>query len=887
MKNWLFTSKNKPAIMADMDVEHTHPGVIFHLDDECHILNMYGTLSSLLPAPCQHFSELLATPLIDRQPRQWQGQHLSFSFRTKSKDLLHTHGSLHKMDTGWKLILIDNTKLVTLNNEKELKIKLFNNAMCTAQKITNSSPGSLPKILSDGLFELTELLQLPGIAVLTRDNNGQWKPYQQAFHSNSYFLYQDNRALSELLDNKNNGKPITIPKETVYNGTSKTIAIPYHGQHGVDAWLLVSTLTPISKTEFVNEKDWASIANTLLSSVIIKISEIHYHYEKARYHCISQSQGVFWWEYDANRDTFQFSEQMQKKLGIIEYCTRNDLFQLINPADRDEFRERLSDASTRGISFQQSIRLKIQDSTQWFQFSFTPHAFSLPGCIIGSLLDINKIQHHEQEATAANERIRSLIANAPAIIYFQKYHDGALENVFFSNSLNTLLGWDPEQFNGELLLKCIHPDDKDIFYKKNKVLLKNGVVSCNYRLIDAEGSYHWFMDEAKLLYDQLGKPQEVVGLYIDVTDATVTGEKLYQSEERYRILVEDSPAIICRYNTELELTFANNLFLSYLSIDSLNEATVNLKQFLSEEQLSAFRQRIASLSSETPIINTEICLHLPNREPIWVVWAERGVFDEHGKLSEVQAVGRDNTEVYNARLEMYQSAKMAIIGEMATTLAHEMNQPLNVMRISLTNLLRKINNDGCNKDYIKSKLNRIEDQIIRSAKIIEHLRFFGRRSALEMTLFDPQHAIDGALSLTRDTLIKNNIEIHVSSQPSPMILGHQDQLEQVLINLLVNARDAIAQRQELDDNLSGLINIVVHTAENQLLIQVEDNGGGIPEHHLKHIFESFFTTKPAGQGTGLGLPVSFGIIEQMKGSLTAENADNGALFTIRIPFNKA
>lgn len=882
MKKWLQPGKKKPA--EKMSVELSHPGIILHLNDECHILSMHGTLSSLLSSGCQHLSEILATPLIDNQPNQWLGQHLSFSLKTRNKQLIHMQGSLHKTDDKWKLILIDNTEAVTRDKERELKLKLLTITMSIAEKIIKSTPDRMPETLSDGLFALTELLQIPGIAVLTRDHKTQWSPYLQSHLSIPCFIYQDNKELSKLLDRTKNKKSVRIPNEITHNNDSNCIAIPYYGQHEVNAWLLINLLPQTKKKGFINEKDWSNIANTLLSAVITKKNEIHHLHEQARIQCISHSHGAFWWEYNIEKDTFQFSEKMQRKLGFMESCTRSELFQLIYSADLDEFRDRLIDASTKKLPFQQNLRLMIEGNEQWFQFSFTPDTIRHPHCIIGSLLNIDKMQFHEQEALAANERIRSLVADAPAIIYFQKYHNGALENVFFSNSLSTLLGWTPEEFNSESLLKCIHPDDKNIFYKKNKTLLKDGIVSCNYRLIDTNGEYHWFMDESKLLYDQWGKPQEVVGLYIDVTDATVISDKLFKSEERYRILVEDSPAIICRYNTNLELTFANNFFLSYLNLDSTYEKTIDLKQHLSEEQLSAFRKRIESLSIDVPIINAEICLHLPNREPIWVVWAERGIFDENGKLYEIQAVGRDNTEIYKARLDMYQSAKMAIIGEMATTLAHEMNQPLNVMRISLTNLLRKIKNDGYNKDYVKSKLNRIEEQIVRSSKIIEHLRLFGRRSALEMSSFNPQHAIDGALSLTRDTLIKNSIDIHISSKPSPMLMGHQDQLEQVLINLLVNAKDAIVQRQEKEPRFQGQVNIIASPSEDSLVIQIADNGGGIQSHHLEHIFESFFTTKPPGKGTGLGLSLSFGIIQQMNGNMTAENTNNGARFVIKIPY---
>ncbi|MCT7655161.1 PAS domain-containing protein [Oceanimonas sp. NS1] len=133
------------------------------------------------------------------------------------------------------------------------------------------------------------------------------------------------------------------------------------------------------------------------------------------------------------------------------------------------------------------------------------------------------------------------------------------------------------------------------------------------------------MDEAKLLRDSWGKPQEVIGLYIDVTDAVIANEELNISKERYRILIEDSPAIICRYSYELDLTFANKQLLSYLKIENLKDNSINLKPFLSEDQISNFNKRLKSLTPSKPIVNAEICFQFPNQEPLWVVWAERGI----------------------------------------------------------------------------------------------------------------------------------------------------------------------------------------------------------------------------------------------------------------------
>ncbi|MCE6981760.1 PAS domain-containing sensor histidine kinase, partial [Pseudomonas frederiksbergensis] len=181
-----------------------------------------------------------------------------------------------------------------------------------------------------------------------------------------------------------------------------------------------------------------------------------------------------------------------------------------------------------------------------------------------------------------------------------------------------------------------------------------------------------------------------------------------------------------------------------------------------------------------------ICLQLPGREHAWWVWSDRGLFDEHGQLQEVQAVGRDNTQVRRSQQQLLQSAKMATLGEMATGLAHEIKQPLNVMRMAVVNALKHLENGDVQVDYLQDKLKRIDAQVLRASKVVDHMRVFGRRSEVEQQLFAPWQAVEGALSLLADGLRGKGVELRVQpAEHDVQVSGHQDQLEQVLINLLV------------------------------------------------------------------------------------------------------
>jgi C4-dicarboxylate-specific signal transduction histidine kinase len=253
-------------------------------------------------------------------------------------------------------------------------------------------------------------------------------------------------------------------------------------------------------------------------------------------------------------------------------------------------------------------------------------------------------------------------------------------------------------------------------------------------------------------------------------------------------------------------------------------------------------------------------------------------------LIEIQAVGRDNTEIRRTRMQLNQSAKMATLGEMATGLAHEINQPLNVMRMAVVNVLKRLSNGDVEVDYLTDKLNRIDTQVQRAARVVNHMRVFGRRSEIEQQLFDPIDAVDGTLNMLSEGMKGKGVELKID-EPGPrvQVRGHVDQLEQVLINLMVNARDALLSKREKNHDFEPWIALHVEQDEQTIWLVVEDNGGGIDPRLLERIFEPFFTTKPVGVGTGLGLSVSYGIVEQMGGRLSVSNSSEGACFRVALP----
>ncbi len=237
--------------------------------------------------------------------------------------------------------------------------------------------------------------------------------------------------------------------------------------------------------------------------------------------------------------------------------------------------------------------------------------------------------------------------------------------------------------------------------------------------------------------------------------------------------------------------------------------------------------------------------------------------------------------------KLYQMSKMASLGELVTGLAHEINQPLGVIRLAVKNAVTGLRN-GVPSTHMEEKLDRIVRQVERMKVIIDHMRIFGRKSSLAPELCSISAAVEGMALILGSELRVDTIDLTLSGLNNDLhVRCHQEQLEQVLINLVLNARDAICARREHHAYFEGHINLSIgwrrEAGRTCACITVRDNGGGIPEAVIGKIFQPFFTTKPAGKGTGLGLSVSFGIIRDHGGALAVENDADGAVFTITLP----
>ena len=274
-------------------------------------------------------------------------------------------------------------------------------------------------------------------------------------------------------------------------------------------------------------------------------------------------------------------------------------------------------------------------------------------------------------------------------------------------------------------------------------------------------------------------------------------------------------------------------------------------------------------------------LNLTNRR---LADQRRAMIHIMGDLRETTAeLARREQELREKQEQLVQAGKLATLGELTTGVAHELNNPLNNIGLFVGNVIDQIEFGNLDERRVVESLEHAMDQVRKATEIISHLRTFGRAATVHMEPVAVNDVVRRSVALMQEQLRLREIELRLGlDEDDPSVQGNAIQLEQVVINLLTNARDAVAEAAErwiqLTTKLDGEI----------VRLIVADGGPGISAELEQRIFDPFFTTKEVGKGTGLGLSIAYGIVTDHDGTIAVANARGaGAVFTIELPTAEA
>ncbi len=400
--------------------------------------------------------------------------------------------------------------------------------------------------------------------------------------------------------------------------------------------------------------------------------------------------------------------------------------------------------------------------------------------------------------------------------------------------------------------------------------------------VNADGSVTHWVARTSPVRDAGGNIVAVMEVCLDITRRKELEESLEKSEKKYRAIFNNIP---------------NPVFV--LDMDSLivldcNHSITSVYGFSSDELLNrsfldmfsdAERSLVGEKIRTETVINRVKQMDKSGRTLFVDIWISPS---EYPGRRVFLVTTSDITERLETEQQFIQASKMATLGEMATGVAHELNQPLSVIKTASSFFIKKISRqEKMDDDVLINLLTKIDSNVDRASRIITHMRQFARKSEGKLERVQINEILEKAFEIFSQQLKIRDIEaVWELGTGLPLVLGDPGRLEQVFINLILNARDAIEERwvHRESEHQERRITFKTWMSEKGVNVEICDTGAGIPKGVQDKIFEPFFTTKDVGKGTGLGLSISYGIIRECGGAIHfASEEGRGTHFTIQFP----
>ncbi|MBF0465971.1 MAG: PAS domain S-box protein [Nitrospirae bacterium] len=576
-------------------------------------------------------------------------------------------------------------------------------------------------------------------------------------------------------------------------------------------------------------------------------------------------------------------------------------YRMIHPEDRHSA-SAMAEKTLRGEQVQPvEHRIIHKDgSIRWVRNTTVPR-HGKDGVMIaydGLITDITERKLAEEALKRNKERLADFFDNAYDMIQIV---DMQGHFKYVNHSWLITLGYDASEVETLSMSEIIHPDYLSEYEAVLHEILTAGHANrFETVFITKQGRHISVLGSISYSYEH-GKPSAARGIFHDLTEIKKAEETLKRLNDDLELRVKERTAQLYHAASYLEsvltsLTDALFVINSSFSIRRVNPSACLMLGYKEKELVGKDIKSVFSESLEA-VVN-EVLEHERAKDEFMTVRTKTGQtipvlvnLSRLGKKNEetiivvhdMREIKKLEEETQRIQLKMLSASKMATLGEIATGIAHEINQPLTYISSFIQGLLLDIKKQRLDEKEVQKEAGTAYKQVGRIVDIIQHLRTFGRRDDLELTPVNIETVLNNTMLLIGERVRLKNIKLQRTVENEvPCVPGSANQLEQVFINLLQNAMDAFPKNAA-----SAIIKVNVsqlYEKRKWVVIKISDNASGIDAENLDKIFEPFFTTKEVGKGTGLGLSIVYGIISEHNGTITCESVKNkGTVFTIKIP----
>lgn len=533
--------------------------------------------------------------------------------------------------------------------------------------------------------------------------------------------------------------------------------------------------------------------------------------------------------------------------------------------------------------------LRKDGSRIWIQASATLVSWEGRPAVCAFFIDVTEQKRAEEMVRESQRALAGLMSNLPGIAYRCR-NDPNWTMEYVSEGALALTGYAPAQLicnRAISFAQLIHPEDQDYVWQEVQTAVrKNHSYQLNFRIRTASREEKWVWLQGRGIASPEGPVVSLEGFITDITERKRAEENLRASEGMYRILLENLPQCVFLKDREGRFRVANKAFCTTLGCTEAEVLGKTDLDFFPRELAERFRAddrwvmtRRQPLEYEDPrqILGQARLVHV----------LKTPIEDMAGQVVGVLGIRWDVTDQRNLEAQLRQSQKMEAIGQLAGGIAHDFN---NLLTGILGNVALAMG-DIPNSHPCRVLLDNAEVAGLRASELTQQLLGFSRRTPLRLEPLDLNASIQETLRLLRH-VIDPRIAVHAKPQANLWpVKADPAQIVQVLMNLCLNARDAMPQGGNLvlettnvSMDYSNALDHLEGRPGDYVRLRVTDTGHGISAEVRQHIFEPFFTTKEPGKGTGLGLAMVFGIVQQHHGWIECHSVvDRGTTFDIYLP----
>lgn len=509
------------------------------------------------------------------------------------------------------------------------------------------------------------------------------------------------------------------------------------------------------------------------------------------------------------------------------------------------------------------------------------------GRLQGIARDITKYRQTELALKESMARYQAVVEDQIELI--RRFRpDGTL--TFLNSAFCKYYGKDMDELLGQNFMDLFPAEDRETVNRQIFSLTKdNPVAIAERRFIRPNGEVVWQQWTNRAVFNESGQIVEYQSVGRDITNQKQVEEKLKRSEARYRAIVEDQIELIRRFKPDGTLTFVNGSFGKFIGQPVEEIIGQKFTTFIRADDREEIKKKVYALTPENPVVVTEPRFVDNQGKVHWTQWVNRAILNEHGEIVEYQSVGRDITaqkkaelKIAEARVATERASRVATLAVIGGGIAHEINQPLNAIKVLAETILYLYNSrkEVTVEEIVKNVTN-ISRQVDRIDSIVNHLRSFLKYSqSFKYVPCDINEVVENSLSLVNNQILSRRIKVIKKLEAVLPVCGCFVRFEEVVLNLLMNAVQALEPyKQEQKE-----IIISTWVADHKIHLTVRDNGPGIDPEIAQKIFEPFFSTKDASSSMGLGMSIVHSIVMSSNGTIAvANNPGGGAIIHITFP----